>query len=71
MYETTQRDNAHLMAKYGVGYADTTVAQALIDINLAYDREHHQRYGYDYQFAIPYTLAELDAFVEQMANKLV
>lgn len=67
LFECTQRDNAYLIAKYGVGYADSTEVKALIDINLAYGQEHHRRFGYGYQFTLPYTLAELDAFVEQMA----
>lgn len=71
IFETTQRDNAYLIAKYGVSYNDVTDAQALIDINVAYEKDHHQRYGYDYQFTMPYTLAELDAFIERIAQATI
>lgn len=67
LFESTQRDNPYLMDKYGVGYADATDTKALIDINLAYEQDHHRRFGYGYQYTLPYTLAELDAFIEQMA----
>lgn len=67
MYETTRRDDKHLMERYRVAYTDTGYAPGLVEINLKWDREHERRHGHDYAYEIPYTLSELDAFVEEMS----
>lgn len=68
IYETTQRDNRYLQQKYQVSCQDTAYAQELAALNAAWDREHHQRFGYDYAYSFPYSLAELDEFIAEMAS---
>ena len=69
MYETTRRDDKYLQEKYGVGYADTTLGHELKVINDVWDSENAvKRRQPGYKFEIPYDLATLDEFIEQMSD---
>ncbi|MCM1404486.1 MAG: hypothetical protein NC133_03240 [Prevotella sp.] len=72
MYETTRRDDAYLVKKYGVAYHDSTVGDELQLINDQWDAEHYaRRRRPDYKFTIPYELDAIDAFIEAMSDTAI
>lgn len=68
MYQTTRRDDRYLIDQYHVAYDDTSYGDELREINLAWDRDHEQRYGANCPCKIPYDLPQLEAFIEEMAS---
>ena len=69
LYETTRRDDAYLMKKYGVNYTDTTFASELQRLNDQWDDENVERRRQpDYKFSIPYDVVTLDALIEAMSE---
>ena len=72
MYETTRRDDAYLIKKYGVAYKDTTLGRELQFINDQWDEENvEKRRQNDYKFTIPYAVDDIDAFIEAMSDRVI
>ena len=72
MYEVTRRDDAYLQKKYGVAYSDTTLGRKLQIINDVWDEENaEKRRRPNYKFSIPYTIEEIDEFIEQMSDAVI
>lgn len=69
MYEVTCRDEVYLRVKYRVEYTDTSYALQLRANMDEWNQEKAiERVRQDYQFTIPYTLNDLDMFIEEMSN---
>ena len=69
MYETSRRDDKHLMQKYGVSYRDSSLFTELMKINALWDQERIKyRSDPDYKFELVYSLEELDNFIEKMSD---
>ena len=68
MYQTTRRDDQYLIDRYHVAYDDTAYGAELREINAKWDREIAQRYGKNCPGRIPYSLPELESFIEAMAS---
>ncbi len=69
MYETTRRDDKYLRLKYGVEYADTSVAHELQVLNDGWDNECvKKRQQLGYYFVTPYDFVALDEFIDIVSN---
>lgn len=69
LYEATRRDDIFLEKKYGVSYFDSTVGAELQKINDIWDDENaERRCRDDYQFVFPYSLEQIDEFINEMSE---
>lgn len=69
LYEATRRDDVFLEKKYGVSYFDSTVGAELQKINDIWDDENaERRCRDDYQFVFPYSLEQIDEFINEMSE---